>query len=188
MMSTKQENRGFALLFSLVVSSVVLAIGLTILDFTIKQLTLSSVTRDSELAFHAANAGIECVRAAAKTAASGGAAIDQNMSCIGNSPDSDAPVTINNVTYYHMEYDWLSPDSAGDRCIELDVLVVDATSVAVSSADIRNDMPSALRYFPASATADCGGGICYIVGSQGLNRSCGTGSTGTVVREIVKRF
>ena len=56
------SQAGFALLVSLMVVSVVVSVGLVILDVTIKQLRLSTNSTDSEIAFHAANAGMECAR------------------------------------------------------------------------------------------------------------------------------
>ena len=47
---------------SLIVVSVVISIGLVVLDLTLKQLRLSTNSKDSETAFHAANAAMECAR------------------------------------------------------------------------------------------------------------------------------
>ena len=54
------ENRGFALLVAVLVSSLVLAIGLSIITITLKQLQFSNIGRESEIAFFAADAGMEC--------------------------------------------------------------------------------------------------------------------------------
>lgn len=58
----KQKNKenGFTVLFATLVGSLVLAIGLAILSITIKQITLASAGRQSQLAFYAADAGAEC--------------------------------------------------------------------------------------------------------------------------------
>src|SRR6056297_3030355 len=62
MADNTQSQSGFALLVSLIVVSVVVSVGLVLLDVTIKQLRLSSNSTDSEIAFHAANAGMECAQ------------------------------------------------------------------------------------------------------------------------------
>ena len=54
------HKRGFALFVAVVTASIVLAMGLSILQITLKDFTLSSVVRESELAFAAADAGMEC--------------------------------------------------------------------------------------------------------------------------------
>ena len=56
------KEEGFALLLTIIVVGVLLSIGLAVLDLTVKQVQLSSNAKDSELAFQAANAGMECAR------------------------------------------------------------------------------------------------------------------------------
>lgn len=53
-------NRGFTLLIAALISSVVLALGVSIFEIAIKQVTLSSIGRDSQFAFYAADTGAEC--------------------------------------------------------------------------------------------------------------------------------
>ncbi len=48
------------MLFAVLTSSVLLAIGLSIFSLTIKELALSSSGRESQAAFYAADSGIEC--------------------------------------------------------------------------------------------------------------------------------
>lgn len=54
------NERGFTLLISIIISSLILAIGLSILNITLKEFILSSIARESEYAFYAADAGMEC--------------------------------------------------------------------------------------------------------------------------------
>ncbi len=58
--STQREERGFAMLFAVLTASVLLSIGLSIFNLTIKELALSSSGRESQAAFFAADSGIEC--------------------------------------------------------------------------------------------------------------------------------
>jgi hypothetical protein len=51
---------GFTLLVAVLVVSIVLAIGLSILTITLKEYILSGVARDSAIALNAADAGMEC--------------------------------------------------------------------------------------------------------------------------------
>jgi Tfp pilus assembly protein PilX len=55
-----ETNRGFAMLFSVLVSSVLLSIGLSIFNLTVKELALSSSGRESQFSFYAADSGVEC--------------------------------------------------------------------------------------------------------------------------------
>lgn len=55
-----KNKKGFALLYAVLVSSILLSIGLAIFNITMKELLLSSLGRDSQFAFYAADTGIEC--------------------------------------------------------------------------------------------------------------------------------
>lgn len=55
-----RSQRGFTLLFSVLVSSLLLAIGLAVFNIGQKELILSSTARESQFAFYAADTGIEC--------------------------------------------------------------------------------------------------------------------------------
>ncbi len=58
--STHPQERGFAMLFAVLVSSVLLSIGISIFNLTVKDLLLSSSGRESQFAFYAADTGVEC--------------------------------------------------------------------------------------------------------------------------------
>jgi Tfp pilus assembly protein PilX len=51
---------GFAMLFTVLVISIILSIALGISDLTFKQTILSNLAKDSQLAFYQADSGIEC--------------------------------------------------------------------------------------------------------------------------------
>lgn len=53
-------EKGFTLMLATLIASVVLALGTSIFTLAQKELTLSSVGRDSQFAFYAADTGAEC--------------------------------------------------------------------------------------------------------------------------------
>jgi hypothetical protein len=55
-----QAKHGFTLLYSVLIASILLAIGLAIFNLTIKEFMLSSLGRESQFAFYAADTGVEC--------------------------------------------------------------------------------------------------------------------------------
>lgn len=57
---TEAGKRGFTLLYAVLISSILLAIGIAIFEITVRELRLSSVARESQYAFFAADSGIEC--------------------------------------------------------------------------------------------------------------------------------
>ncbi len=56
----KQRERGFTLLLAALVSSIVLALGASIFAIAQKEVQLSSIGRDSQFAFYAADTAAEC--------------------------------------------------------------------------------------------------------------------------------
>jgi Tfp pilus assembly protein PilX len=53
-------SRGFTLYLAVLIGGIVLAICLSLADFALKQVIISTTGRDSQYAFYAADSGIEC--------------------------------------------------------------------------------------------------------------------------------
>lgn len=60
-MAINQTHRGFTLLIAVIFMSVMLSFGLAIGSLAYKQITLASTATDSQYAFYAADAALECV-------------------------------------------------------------------------------------------------------------------------------
>jgi Tfp pilus assembly protein PilX len=56
----RNSTTGFALIISVLISSIVLGIGLSMFNIGLKESILSSTGRSSQLSFYAADSGIEC--------------------------------------------------------------------------------------------------------------------------------
>jgi len=54
------NNKGFILSFTVLVASIMLAIGLGVFNILIKEVILATAARDSQYAFYAADTGAEC--------------------------------------------------------------------------------------------------------------------------------
>ncbi len=54
------SNRGFALVISVIITSVVLAVGIALIDIAYKQVLLSSSAKNSQYAFYNADSALEC--------------------------------------------------------------------------------------------------------------------------------
>lgn len=65
-MSERSQNRrggaraGFVLLYAVMTSTIILAVGVSIISIALKQLSISTLGRESQYAFYAANTGAEC--------------------------------------------------------------------------------------------------------------------------------
>jgi hypothetical protein len=55
-----RDTRGFTLLLSVLIAAIVLALATSIFQIARKEITLSSLGRDSQFAFYAADTGAEC--------------------------------------------------------------------------------------------------------------------------------
>jgi Tfp pilus assembly protein PilX len=53
-------QRGFTLLIAVILTSVVLSVGLALLDVSVKQITLAAASRQSQYAFYNADSALEC--------------------------------------------------------------------------------------------------------------------------------
>lgn len=59
-LSSKRSEQGFTLLLAALIASIVLALGISISGIVQKELILSSIGRDSQFAFYAADSAAEC--------------------------------------------------------------------------------------------------------------------------------
>ena len=59
-LSVSKKQKGFTLLIAVVISSLLLSIGMAILNSTLKGFELSILVRNSQFAFYAADSGLEC--------------------------------------------------------------------------------------------------------------------------------
>jgi len=198
-MHNTEKQAGFALLISLLVVGVVISVGLSILDLSIKQVRLASNATESEKAFHAANAGIECARYWRREQSENfisGFDLDPAPSCFGNSAP-DGNILIDNYTEtakisgdgwayrYRYEYTWGTGE--GVRCAKVNMITLLADDVGggVVLSDMDDLMPGYSRPIKACRV----GGRCTAIAVQGFNVACArTGDYGVVQREILVEF
>lgn len=186
----QQHTEGFALLLTLLVVTVLISIGVSILSLSITQVRLASNARDSEVAFHAANAGMECAlywRRVKADEMENGDDI-RPMGCFGdNSPNnySDTQITSGvvggEVFRYQYEFEWGTPV----RCTQIDT-IVGSSSISGPGLDIPN-MRSYIPGYPGNNTKECDPGTkCSVISVQGYNKPCSSiNSYGTVQREVL---
>ena len=58
--TTHNGQQAFALLFAMLIASIMISIGLAIFNITVKEIALSGAGRESQFAFYAADTGLEC--------------------------------------------------------------------------------------------------------------------------------
>jgi Tfp pilus assembly protein PilX len=205
MIDKQKQQSGFALLVSLIVVAAVLSIGMAILDLSVKQVRLAATTKDSEIAFHAANAGMECARfwrrdqSAEMTEGDDTAAIEcfsataedvngnsvvSDTGVVSASPPGTAATTGSGDAYvYEYEFTWNSNQS----CTTITTVVaVSDLSDGVNVTNIQTLIPG---YSDGDAFSCPASSQCTVVSVQGYNRPCDQKpSFGTIQREVLLEF
>lgn len=195
MVPKNNNQKGFALLITLLVLGVVIAIGLSVLELSQKQVRLSSNSADSETAFHAANGGIECARYWRRVEASDFEnGNNVNEDCFGDNDTFTAgtvPVTTSGggtSYFYKAQYDWGSLN----RCSVIEMLVINVPPTA-SSDHVVSNMTNLFPGYPdPSGTNEkicTPGGLCTVAVSYGFSKPCSLkDKIGTVQREVLVQF
>ena len=202
---TQTQNAGIALLMTMMVLGVVLAVTLAIVELSLQQLALSVDSKDSEIAFHAANAGLECARYTRRNASSSfetllPATIPVN--CFGvTSPDftkqSQAADGIEivpgsgagSVWRYSTALTW----AGGTRCSVMDIISIKVDAAATADLTIRADGTKSLKTifpgYPTDTKACAPGAVCTIASVAGYNAACAAkDSAGVLKRQVLLEF
>jgi len=191
-MINKKLQSGFALLMSIIVIGVVVSVGLSLASLTIKQLNLSTNSKESETAFHSANAGVECaqyIRYKEMDLVEVGD--DVPFACFGlsstvspSNPDSILGVNVSaaDAYLYKERFSW-----AGDsRCSDISMLIVvsndtDDKGMISGLKNIFPGYPDEVDDFVCEV-----GGRCAIISAEGYSDSCdNVGNIGVVQREVL---
>jgi hypothetical protein len=185
--TASKQNKGFALLLTLVVVSVVLSIGLSLIDITLKQLVLSGIGRDAEIALHAAYAGTECARYwrfdSGTELITGTAPV--LTECFGSgSITAESPGHEEVITYVHRaKYEQTWGDFGDRRCTQMDIYLFDAKAAdaATPGTNVSYLVPETDTNVVCTAKK-----ICTYIISRGYNRACiDLDSPRTVEHEVV---
>ena len=193
--SLNPNEQGFALLITLVVVSVVLAIGLSLLFVTTRQYILSVTANESEKAFQAAQIGLECLRYHR-------AQPDTADKFLRDNPTATIPLTCAGVTSNLVESTgdpiidegdhWLyryfySFDLDGDKCTEPSIYVADLRQYSGTETEVLLNISA---YDEGLDTIRCTPGtVCTAIFSRGYNRPCGQfDSIYSIQREVTVEF
>lgn len=195
-----QSNKGFALLLTLVVISVVLAIGLSLLQVTVKQLSLSSLARESTIALYAANTGLECMQFHRSIPDTRSKFLrddtndwppDLNCADVNQVAGSKQAATLVDGSssqwlynyQYQFELDYGAVGSADNACVETSLYIADLRD---SSTDIEDEPVTGEGLTTVSCTS---GTICTTIFARGYNRPCDQlNSIFTVQRELTIEY
>jgi len=184
MLHHNQKQNGFALLMTLIVVGVIISVGLTILDLTIKQLKLSTNSKDSEIGLPDGD-DVPDIEQTAGT---------YTIDCFGSSDagsrtgvtyNADAPVIgASGVDRYNYSFDWGSAGAL--RCTEITMVLFTSDNSSGGVTVTGTDMAGAVPGYPNSDKKCEPGGRCTVTSVRGYNKSCSNiGTYGTIQREVL---
>jgi len=145
------KQKGFAMLFAVLVSSVLLSIGLSIFNLTVKELILSSSGRESQFSFYAADTGAECAlywdtkgTYIFATSSSSGTPSPVTPDCAGNmfnvrptTPNLNGPVTFSGPSTATTLFSLNIPASTPKFCAIVTVTKLDTGGIISTTIDSR---------------------------------------------------
>lgn len=199
----RQTQVGFALLITIIVVTAIVSIGISMIDLSLKQVRLSLNAKQSELAFHAATAGVECAsywrRAASSTMEVGGTLAPRCFGEVSDPPSVDVSTgptspsksgSDGQVHLYKYRFTW--GVSGSQRCTEIDTLVMIAsttndTGTNLGSGVTTTNMTTVFSGYDGDINKGCGPGErCTVHAVRGYNMPCSNlDNYGAVQREIL---
>ncbi len=183
-MIRRTNESGIALLITLLITTVLLGVSASLLNITLKQYQFSSIGLASEMAFQAANAGMECMLYhdyEDYPTLPGKFDIGETsptITCMGDSAGTSAGTITSGEAQTYL-FDWGTPS-----------VCTETTIYKFYSDSSQPDMSTALRRpVGASGTLCPIGSTCTVVQSRGYNVSCGQRNTPRVIeRELTQRY
>lgn len=193
----RYQEAGFALLMTVVTLSVVISITLSVISLSIKQTRLAADTTSSEIAFHASNAGLECVRHWRRSESdqfeSGDnvtiGCLDSSVSPdIRNSYDSSHADVSGDGSIYEYQYEITWGDGEAERCSEMRFLIF-VSNLAEGSSLTMDNMPDYIPGYPNDSRTCEVGGRCTVFSARGYSNACADkDELGTIQRDLLLEF
>jgi Tfp pilus assembly protein PilV len=193
----KKQQSGFALLITILVLGVVVAVTLAIVELSLKQLKLSVDSTDSEIAFHAANAGLECARYVRRIESDNiEIGDDITIECFGSADTVAREGSLGFVTTalgaatgqvyrYKHTIEWGTAPAI--RCTSLDIItIVATTSVTIGASTGGNTLKTRINGYENDDKVCEAGERCTIMSVVGYSSACANiASPGVLRREIL---
>lgn len=188
----KKGERGLALLVTLLIVTVLVGISASLVNITLKQYQFSNIGLQSEMAFQAAHAGMECLMyhdyrgyPVSRFDVNGdgtGVAPEANLTCMGQTSNDfvNNGNTVVSGEEQRFQFSWRDTTVAGSPPV--------CTSVSIykyyNTAAAQNMAPSLGR--PGSCPA---GTVCTVIKARGYNVACtATTTPRTIERELTQRY
>ena len=194
----KKKQAGFALLMTIVILTVVVSITLSVIGLSIKQTRITANTTDSEIAFHASNAGLECVRHWRRNqSASFEAGALLPIDCLGS--NNVTPNERNSYNSSHRDvsgsgsihqYQYRITWGAGEfeRCSEMTFLIF-VSNLSGGNPLTMDNMSEYIAGYPNESKTCEVGGRCTVFSARGYSSACSDiDQIGTIQRDLLLEF
>jgi len=183
----KNKEKGFTLLFAVLVSTLIISISATVISIAIRQTVISGTSRESQYAFYAANTALECVfywdKIGVTNATTSVIFPASGETRLAASELNDVTCLGGNITT-GADFD---TDFANKPW---DISVPGQTTVYVEVKDTETTAAASLHKYCAQATItkeDVGGRIETVIDARGYN-TCDLTSPRAVERGLVNRY
>lgn len=185
MTQINSRNQGMALILTLITVSAIITITVSMIGLSLQQLQLSVDSRDSERAFHAASAGLECAQFTRNEQADAFVSYDSSdgnitLDCMGETRNSAGTP---NSSYsgggdiYDFSYQIEPTLSGRDTCIQIDISVMQSPD----SSDMTHNFGGQTGVVTCEQSS-----VCTVAASRGYNQPCGGSTPGSyeILREL----
>ncbi len=172
-------NRGYTLVFAVIVSSLVLAVGVSILNISRKEFLLASTARESTYAFYAADSGLECAKYHADkgrfaTSSTYGTMVSNlaQAACAGKTVSNRHVTSTGTYTPYDFGFDLelVDPDGDASNGVPCAVVVVRKEYITDSLAG-KIPLTTINSYGYNNGWSNSGGGTCDTPSPNRVERS-----------------
>lgn len=184
----ENNKRGFTLLFAVLVSIMILAVGASIINIALKQVILSGSGRESQFAFYAANTGLEC----ALYWDLNGTIVDDNGNAeyVFPPPGSNRRDDVENINCSGTNLDSGEPHLQSYTLDGWNITDPDQTVFRIAISNDLSDFDSTLYCAEVTVAkeVDASGSITTTITSQGLNTCEPDNNPRAVQRGLVLRY
>jgi len=188
--SVLYKQDGFALLITILTVSVIVSVVIAIIDLSRLQLKLAVNSRDAEIAFAAANAGLECaqrMRRVYDSQVTVGNDISSGTHCFNSSFSMSSEEVNSRAHFYSQDVTWGTGASA--RCSTVGFLSVVSSDTATTSVGISRVRERIPNYNKTTAFACPPNGECTLAVATGYNVPCAQkNNPGVLKREVLVEF
>lgn len=177
-----QKNKGFVLLYSLLVTSVVLVISLTLSNIIFKQQIISSISREMNNAYYAANAGRECMHLLQSAEEIARTLEGQTPSINVSGSMLSCKDLVASVVSESPEFDWGNFTGSTITTGNDELLF---TYNAGAGAQANQSKTACAKISPQSYMSDSNGTVLHVVWSSGYNTACNEANNNRKVERIL---